>query len=356
MLLHTATRKGYLGFRRKKKGDWRVERTALLGDPVNQILPVPADGRLYAALDLGHFGVKLRVSEDGGRSFRDLPAPAFAPDSSKKGPSVNLLWCLEAGEEPGELLTGTIPGALFRSPDGGESWTLNQALWDQPGREKWFGGGYPEPGIHSILVGPAPGRLLVAVSCGGVWISEDRGASFRPATKGMFAEYVPPESREDPDIQDPHRICRSAADPDRLWCQHHNGFFRSDDGGETWTSLEVTPSSFGFAVEAHPEDRDIAWTVPLVKDEHRIPVDGRMVVARTTDGGRSWTAGGRGLPQQHSFAVVYRHGLAIHPESRVLAMATTTGALWVSEDLGDSWELVTADLAPVYAVRFEPER
>ncbi len=355
MFLHVATRKGYLGFERAGKADWRVRTTAFLGDPVSQILPDERDGRLYAALDLGHFGAKLRVSEDGGRSFRELPAPAF-PAEGGDGPSVSLLWCLEAGEAPGSLLMGTIPGALFHSADGGASWSLNEALWNAPARKDWFGGGYDEPGIHTVLVGPDKGRILAAVSCGGVWISEDGGASFRVSTKGMFAEYMPPDRREDPNIQDPHRIARSPADPARLWCQHHSGFFRSNDAGATWTSLDLPPSSFGFAVEAHPGDADTAWAVPLVKDEHRIPKDGRMVVARTRDGGESWTAGGRGLPQEHSFAVVYRHGFEAHPDGPVLAMGTTTGALWISEDLGDSWDLVTAELPPVYAVRFDPGR
>ena len=357
MLLHLGTRKGYLAFRRFGRGDWRVERTAFVGDPVSQLLPDGRDGRLYAALSLGHFGVKLRVSEDGGASFVELPAPAYpkAEGNAAKAPSVDLLWCLEAaGPEPGSLWCGTIPGGLFRSDDGGESWQLNEALWNQPGRSRWFGGGYPHPGIHSVLVSPDGRRVVAGVSCGGVWISDDGGANFRVSTEGMFAEYMPPEGREDPQIQDPHRLAWCAADRSRLWCQHHNGFFRSDDGGATWVSLEVPPSSFGFAVAAHPDDPQMAWSVPLVKDECRVPVDGRMVVARTADGGASWESLGRGLPEQHSFAVAYRHGLDIHPEGAALALATTTGALWISEDLGETWDLVTADLAPIYALRFHP--
>ena len=85
----------------------------------------------------------------------------------------------------------------------------------------------------------------------------------------------------------------------------------------------------------------------------RVPVDRRMVVARTRDGGASWESVGSGLPEGDSFAVVYRHGLDVHPGEAALAMATTTGALWISEDLGDSWDLVTAELAPVYCVRFD---
>ncbi len=356
MLLHLGTRKGYLALRRRGRGDWRCERTAFIGDPVSQLLPDPRDGRLYAALNLGHFGVKLRVSEDGGASFTELPAPAYAKQeaSAEEAPSVDLLWCLEpAGPDPGSLWCGTIPGGLFRSDDGGRSWALNEALWNQPSRERWFGGGYPHPGIHSVLVAPDGNRVVAGISCGGVWISEDAGESWRVRTEGMFAEYMPPEMREDPAIQDPHRLAWCEGDRRRIWCQHHNGFFRSDDGGETWTSLDVPPSSFGFAVAAHPGDPQIAWSVPLVKDECRVPVDRRMVVARTRDGGASWEPVGRGLPEGDSFAVVYRHGLDAHPGEAVLAMATTTGALWISEDLGDSWDLVTAELAPVYCARFD---
>lgn len=357
MLLHLGTRKGYLAFRRFSRGDWRIERTAFLGDAVSQLLPDSRDGRLYAALNLGHFGVKLRVSEDGGASFAELPAPAYpqAAGEAAKAPSVDLLWCLEAaGPEPGTLWSGTIPGGLFRSGDGGRSWALNEPLWNQPGRSSWFGGGYPHPGIHSVLVSPDGNRVVAGVSCGGVWISEDAGASWRVSTEGMFAEYMPPEGREDPLIQDPHRLAWCAADRNRIWCQHHNGFFRSADGGATWTSLEVPPSSFGFAVAAHPADPQMAWSVPLVKDECRVPVDRRMVVARTADGGASWEPLRRGLPQADSFAVVYRHGLDIHPSGAALALATTTGALWLSEDLGETWDRITSELAPIYCARFDP--
>lgn len=354
MVLHLGTRKGYLAFHRVRRGRWRIARAAFVGDPVSQLLPDPRDGRLYAALDLGHFGVKLRVSEDQGASFEDLPAPALpaAPVPDARAPSVSLLWCLEAaGPAPGSLWCGTIPGALFRSEDAGRSWELNCGLWEQPSRSEWFGGGYPEPGIHSVLVSPDGRRVVCGISCGGVWVSRDGGETFEVATRGMFAEYMPPDRREDPAIQDPHRLAWCEADRNRIWCQHHNGFFRSDDGAGRWASVDVPPSSFGFAVAAHPSDPDTAWSAPLVKDECRVPVDRRMVVARTRDGGDSWESLDRGLPED-SFAVVYRHGLAVDASGEVLALATTTGAVWISEDQGDSWDLVTHQLPPVYAARW----
>ena len=50
----------------------------------------------------------------------------------------------------------------------------------------------------------------------------------------------------------------------------------------------VEPSTFGFAVAVHPRDPDTAWFVPEIKDEKRIPRDGKLVVTRTRDGGKSF--------------------------------------------------------------------
>jgi hypothetical protein len=114
----------------------------------------------------------------------------------------------------------------------------------------------------------------------------------------------------------------------------------------------VQPSAFGFAVVVHPREPDTAWFVPEIKDEKRIPKDGRVVVTRTRDGGKSFDILTNGLPQQHAYDVVYRHALDLDASGDRLAFGSTTGGLWVSEDQGDSWTCVTHTLPPVYAVRF----
>jgi hypothetical protein len=356
--LFVGTRKGLFLYGRSGRGDWKVERTAFVGDPVTYVLPDERDGTIYAALNLGHFGVKLHRSFDSGETFHEVAAPAFpkaAEGAKEEAPAVKLLWCLEAGgsDRPGVLWAGTIPGGLFRSDDRGESWKLNEPLWNEPSRSKWFGGGYDNPGIHSVVVEPGNSRrVLAAVSCGGVWITEDDGASWRVSTKGMFAEYMPPESREDPTIQDPHRMVMCASDPRVLWVQHHNGVFRSSDGGETWQSITSRPSSFGFAAAIHPRDPKTSWLVPLVKDERRVPVDGKVVVARTRDGGDSFDVLREGLPQEHAYDVIYRHGMDVDSSGDRLAMGSTTGSLWSSEDQGDSFRALSSQLPPIYSVRF----
>jgi len=361
--IRVATRKGLFALERGSGGSWTVARTAFLGDPVTAVLDDPRDGTLYAGLNLGHFGVKLRRSSDGGTTWDEIPTPAYPPeravgdlDATPAGPSVFQIWALEPGgrAEPGALWAGTIPGGLFRSVDRGASWSLVESLWHRPERQQWFGGGYDDPGIHSIAVDPRDAsNVAVGVSCGGVWVTTDCGGTWDVRTRGMFAAYMPPERREDPSIQDPHRLVQCPAAPDVLWVQHHNGVFRSVDRGTSWNEVTaVQPSCFGFAVAVHPADPETAWLVPAVKDECRVPVDGRVVVARTGDGGRTFEVLRRGLPQEQAYDLVYRHGLDVDGSGKRLALGSTTGGLWISEDGGESWTGLPARLPPIYQVRF----
>jgi photosystem II stability/assembly factor-like uncharacterized protein len=316
----------------------------------------PDRKNVYAALNLGHFGVKFHRSEDKGRTWTERVVPAYPEESDKeKAKSLVQIWSLEH-DGNGGLWAGTIPGGLFHSPDGGESWRLNEPLWNLPERPGWFGGGYDDAGIHSVCVDPRdPNKVTVGVSCGGVWVSEDAGESWNVRSKGMYAEYMPDDRREDPSIQDPHRVVQSPADPSVLWAQHHNGIFRTVDYAKQWEDISdsARPSKFGFSVAVHPTEPDTAWFAPAVKDECRIPVNGEVVVSRTRDGGKSFEVLREGLPQEQAYDLMYRHALDVDSTGNALLMGSTTGALWISENQGDAWQLLNAHLPPVYAVRFD---
>lgn len=354
-----ATRKG-LFIVRSKNTSWKIEELGFMGDPVTMILAEKPNRFWYAALNLGHFGVKLHRSSDEGKSWVEIPPPSFPKQvesgSQDPGPSVSLIWALETAgaDEPDGLWAGTIPGGLFRSHNNGESWDLNQPLWDRPERRDWFGGGYDSPGIHSISVDPRDSRsLVVGVSCGGAWLTQDGGSSWRLRAKGMRAEYMPKERVYEGSIQDPHRLVRCQSDPDRLWVQHHNGIFVSEDNGATWSELtEVRPSSFGFAAAVNPQNPDMAWFVPARKDECRIPVNGRFVVTRTIDGGKSFEVLSNGLPNPLSYDLVFRHALDVDATGNQLAMGSTTGSFWVSRNQGNDWVNLSNHLPPIYCIRF----
>jgi BNR/Asp-box repeat len=355
--LHVATRKGLFELARDN-GMWEVADVQFLGDPVSAVL-ADAEGRVFAALDLGHFGAKLWGRDPAG-AWHELAAPAFPPkpDDATDDPhpwSLGKIWVLEGGGVAGRLWAGTMPGGLFCSDDGGQSWSLNEALWHMAERRQWSGvAGGEQPGINSVLIDPRnPADIRIGVSTAGVWASTDAGASWRNINRGMYAEYMPPERREEPIAQDVHRLARCAAYPEIVWCQHHNGVFRSQDAGATWHELTaIRPSKFGFAVTAHPRDPNTAWFVPAVKDERRVPVDGKVVVARTRDGGRNFEVLRNGLPQHHAYDLVWRHALAVDASGERLAFGSTSGGLWISEDGGDSWTMPEVRLPPIAAVRF----
>jgi photosystem II stability/assembly factor-like uncharacterized protein len=357
--LLVASRKGLFILAPGRHG-WELGHPHFPGEPVTQVVRDPADGTLYAALRLGHFGVKIKRSSDGGVRWEDVAAPAF-PAKPTEGPwkddptpwTVDMVWSLEAAG--GLLWAGALPAGLFVSRDRGESWQLLDSLWQRPERREWFGGGYDHAGIHSIVVDPRdPAHLTAAISCGGVWQTRDGGQDWTLTSEGFDAgAYMPPERRFDGNIQDVHRIAACAGQPDVLWAQHHGGLYRSSDGGLRWQAIAApAPSGFGFAVAAHPQDPQRAWFVPAHSDAQRVPVDGQMVVNETRDGGQTFHQLTYGLPPRDAYHLVYRHALACTDDGRALAMGSTTGGLWFSTDEGAQWHCLSRDLPPIAAVRF----
>jgi photosystem II stability/assembly factor-like uncharacterized protein len=361
-----STRKG-LFVAEPSAGGYKLERGHFVGDNLSLAMVDPRDGAWYAALDHGHFGVKLHRSDDRGTTWTEIAVPTYPkqPEGEVQKNffglelkwTTQLIWSLApALDAAGALWCGTIPGGLFRSDDRGASWTLVESLWLHPDRKRWNGGGRDHAGIHSICVDPRdPRTVAIAVSTGGVWRTRDAGATWTNTADGMRAEYVPPERAREGNSQDVHCLAQCRATPTTFWVQHHNGIFVSTDDMATWRELDKagSPSVFGFPVVVDPADPDTAWFVPAIKDEKRIPVDGKIVVARTRDGGASFEVLSAGLPSSFAYDLVYRHALALAPDG-ALAFGSTTGNVFASTDRGDRWAVVSNYLPPVHAVTFVP--
>jgi hypothetical protein len=347
---------------------WSISRAAFVGDNVTLVMHDPRNGNLLAALNHGHFGIKLHRSQNNAETWNEIAAPQYPPPPEGYVPkplpftgkplewSLKLIWALNPGgaDESGVVWCGTMPGGLFKSENNGDSWELNRPLWDHPRREDWGPNGAEYPGIHSICIDPRDSKhVRIGVSTGGVWITKDGGKLWSITGQGMRAEYYPAEQQGEPIYQDVHCLVQCAASPDAFWVQHHNGIFKSVDGAQNFSEIkDVKPSVFGFAVAVHPKDPNTAWFVPSTKDEKRCPTDGRVVVNRTRDGGKTFETLRRGLPQEHAYDLVYRHGLDVDESGNRLAFGSTTGSLWISDDGGDSWQTVSSNLPPIYAVRF----
>ena len=121
--LLVSTRKGLFWIARKN-GTWAFDRADFLGDNVTLTLSDPRSGRHYAALDHGHFGVKVHRSTASG--WEEIAAPVYPPkpegheENDMWGRplawSTARIWALATGgaDAPGVLWCGTIPGGLFR--------------------------------------------------------------------------------------------------------------------------------------------------------------------------------------------------------------------------------------------------
>ncbi|MCA8980580.1 MAG: hypothetical protein H6831_10060 [Planctomycetes bacterium] len=380
------TRKGTF-IAEKSNGRWTARLAGHEGVGVNFVARDPNTGTLWAALGHGHWGPKLSRSTDDGATWQDaakvtLPegakhlVPPFPGETAEgeepaaaklEDATVQKLWVMAFGQ-PGRIYIGTIPGALFVSDDGGESFELNRGLWDHESRggnlfegkgtgfTHWFGtpaseGGNFAPGIHSILIDPRDhDHVYIAISTAGVLETRDGGKTWRPRNKGMLMDYLPDPAAEWG--HDPHAIELCAADPDHIWQQNHCGVFYTSNGGEQWKKVSKPEQGvhFGFPVVADEQDGRTAWLVPGKADSQRTTVDGSLFVARTEDGGETWKELREGLPQEGAYDVVYRHAFANTGDH--LAFGSTTGNLYLSEDRGDSWQTVSNNLPPIYSVRW----
>ncbi|MCC7193124.1 MAG: hypothetical protein IT444_10130 [Phycisphaeraceae bacterium] len=367
--LLVGTRKGLFTIKRGPAAKWSIDRVDFLGAPVPLMLADARDpgGTLYAVIDHGHWGRKLQRTRDNGATWIEVAVPKYParPENAddicpmRKVPipwNLEGIWALEVADpaRKGTLWCGTAPGGVFYSEDAGESWELNRALWDHPGRRAWVGGGTDWPAPHSICVDPRDSKTIrIAISCGGVWTTTDAGKSWGQTGHGLRSDYLPPDQAYNPDGQDAHRMVQCPTQPDNLWIQHHNGIFRTTDSSKSWTEIKnVKPSAFGFAVAVHPTKPDTAWFVPGIKDEQRVAANGQVCVTRTRDGGKTFEALRNGLPQEHAYDLTFRHALDIDRSGNRLAFGTTTGSLWVTENQGDTWQTVSEHLPPVYSVRF----
>lgn len=348
--LAIGSRKGLILYSADGNG-WRYDGVQFRGTPVSMVMQDPRDGSFYAALEYGHFGPKLHRSDDNGMNWEEVTPPAFPKSGEKDAPAVLNIWALEpAGTDmPGTIWAGTVPAGIFRSDDKGQSWTLNDTFMALPERSQWGGAGNDTPALNSISVHPADSSIMaVAISAGGVWQTRDGGKTWHNTSQGLWAAYMPPDQAGNPNVQDVHQMRRSPAEPNRLYIQHHNAVFTSANGGQTWQEIS---KAFGFAVAVHPSEPLTAWFIPAEKDEYRLPKDETFCVTKTEDGGKTFRRITKGLPASPIFDLVLRHGLDVDRSGNRLAFGSTTGNLWTSSDAGESWQLLSGHLPPVYCVR-----
>ena len=181
-----------------------------------------ANGKVFVSPFSEWTGSELYSSTDNGRTWEEHDIHLAFPKDSET--ALAKIWQIAQGPSD-KILFGVEPAAIFESQDDGKSWSLCRGLWDHPHREHWtpgFGGQC----LHTIL--PLDDKYwVIAMSTGGVYITEDGGESWRASNTNIKAPFLPDEEPEFG--QCVHKIVADPGNPDRLYLQHHWGVYKSED-------------------------------------------------------------------------------------------------------------------------------
>lgn len=338
----------------RERKEWRMDGPHFRGMAVYALAMDQRGGRrrILASTQSMHWGAVICSSDDFGATWSD-PERQNVRFAEGSDDALANIWQIRPGRasEPDVVYCGVEPAALFESRDAGESWSPVQGLLDHPHRKQW------EPGggglcLHTIVLDPADERrMAVAISTGGVYRTDDGGATWRARNAGVRAEFLPDKHPEFG--QCVHKVVNHPSRPERLFLQNHWGLYRSDDWGDSWTDIaNGVPSDFGFAMAMHPHDPDTVYIVPLESDMFRVVPEARLRVYRTRDAGASWQPLGAGLPQHDAYETVLRDGLAADTHDPAgLYFGTRGGKLFASADAGDSWMEIEDGLPPIVCVK-----
>ncbi|MBX3172024.1 MAG: exo-alpha-sialidase [Candidatus Eremiobacteraeota bacterium] len=347
-----------------RREQWDIQGPHFPGWEIYHVKASPVNpDRIYASQTSGWFGQVIQRSDDGGESWRavgnqfvyeGVPGTHQWYDGTPHPWEFKRVWHLEPDlHDPEMVYAGVEDAALFRSSDGGQSWQELAGLRGHGSGPHW------QPGaggmcLHTILLDPkTAGRIYVAISAAGAFRSDDHGQSWKPINKGLVSEFIPEPTAEVGHCV--HRLAMHPSRPEVLFMQKHWDVMRSDDSGDSWREISNNlPSDFGFPIEVNAHDPETIYVIPLKSDSERYPVDGKLRVYRSRNGGGEWEALTEGLPQSDCYVNVLRDATCVDRLNPCgIYFGTTGGQIYCSPDGGEHWKTVVRDLPAVLSVEVQ---
>jgi len=247
----------------------------------------PTDCNHVLVGGFGHYGAPnpergVYLSRDGGQTwkktlYRDPKSGAVDISIDPKDPNVAYAAMWEAWRKPWGMSSGGAGSGLFKSSDGGETWT---ELTRNPGMPAGI------DGKIGVSVSPVDDNRVYAIvenANGGVFVSDDAGKTWRKTNDSRDLR------------QRAFYYTRITADPkvkDRVYVTNVD-FFRSDDGGKTFPTKIKPP---------HGDNHDL-WIAP--NDSQRMIEANDGGAAVSVNGGKSWTS--ETYPTAQIYRVIIDH-------------------------------------------------
>ena len=358
--VYLGTRKGtYVAESDRARRKWKVRGPYQPGNDVFHVAPDPrARGHVYAGVNNAYWGPTMYRSTNHGKTWTEIAPPLLPLQKGRKptmGPEgvpqpIQAIWHIEPGpaSEPKTMFVGVDPYSLYRSDDRGASWSPMNGINEHSTKSQWNPGN-GGPCLHTILLDPTrPGRMYVGISAAGMFRSDNGGESFRPANKGVLADFLP-----NPVVdvgQCVHKVVLDPGHPETAYRQDHSGIHVSHDGMDSWQRVgKSLKSDFGFVVAAAASRPGQAYFVPLA-GESRANWGGALEVYRWDDKRRKFSPLIRGRVA-HGELGTHREGLAadaLGPPG--IYVGTTTGQLILSPDDGRSWAVVPHMFPGIHSV------
>jgi photosystem II stability/assembly factor-like uncharacterized protein len=347
-----------------KRNSWDVSGPFFGGWELYHLKGSPADpDRLYASQSSGWFGQMIQRSNDGGKSWEPVgnkfvydgvPGTHQWYDGTPHPWAFKRVWHLEPSlTDPDTVYAGVEDAALFRTTDGGQTWS------EMPGVRGHGSGPQWAPGagglcLHTILLDPSkPQRMFIAISAAGAFRTDDGGTSWKPINQGLHSQYIPNPTAEVGHCV--HRLAMHRSRPSTLFMQKHWDVMRTDDAGDQWKEVSGNlPTDFGFVIDVHAHEPETIYVVPIKSDSEHYPMDGKLRVYRSRSGGNEWEALTKGLPQQNCYVNVLRDAMSVDSLDKCgVYFGTTGGQVYASADAGDTWSEIVHSLPPVVSVEVQ---
>ncbi len=358
-----ATKKGayFLSPDRERK-KWELGKPFLTDENVNKVVD-DLHGTLYAVtLSEGVF-----KSTDGGKTWKN----------SSRGLNVRKVWEVSPDpHNPGTVYAGTQYGHLFKSADSGSSWEEVTSLHDAPNRENWgidWGHGTTGLALHTIKFDLGnPKRMYIVASGNGTYRSDDGGETWKSLKSGVdnacpvgekFQPYdklnLSPEEKLKKHLAEVHACSHKITVSPRdgtVFQQNHCGIYFSNNNGDHWNDVSISPEArFGFPIDVIENSSTNVFVVPVLDSdsdckEHNVCIQGQLAVFRTSDGGKSWDRLDKGLPDNVHTNVLRDSLTHDTSEEPGIYLGTSTGDVYFSANLGNSWNHVTSGLGRIQGV------